>query len=64
MDDTKSINLGAVYESVVAQELKAHGFSLYYYDNKRNGEVDYLISCSFVLGKKPHHLISHKSSSV
>jgi len=43
LDDVKSINLGTVYESVVAQELQAHGFRLYYYDNHRNGEVDYLI---------------------
>lgn len=43
LDDVPSINLGAVYETVVAQELKAHGFNLYYYDNKKLGEVDYLI---------------------
>ena len=43
LDDEKSINLGSVYESVVASELKAHGFNLYYYDNKAKGEVDYLI---------------------
>lgn len=42
-DDENSINLGSVYESVVAQELVAHGNSLYYYDNKKNGEVDFLI---------------------
>ncbi len=41
--DERSVNLGAVYESVVAQELHAHGFSLHYYDNKQKGEVDYLI---------------------
>ena len=41
--DEKSVNLGAVYETVVAQELKAHGYNLYYYDNKKNGAVDYLI---------------------
>lgn len=41
--DERSINLGAVYESVVAQELHAHGFSLHYYDNKQKGEVDFLI---------------------
>lgn len=41
--DENSVNLGAVYESVVAQELHAHGFSLYYYDNKQKGEVDFLI---------------------
>jgi len=43
MNDERSVNLGAVYESVVAQELAAHGFSLFYYDNRKNGEVDYLI---------------------
>lgn len=43
LNDCKSINLGAVYESVVASELKAHGYPLYYYDNKANGEVDFLI---------------------
>lgn len=32
-----------LYETAVAQELKAHGFGLYYYDNKQVGEVDYLI---------------------
>ena len=41
--DEKSINLGSVYETVVAQELHAHGFTLHYYDNKQKGEVDYLI---------------------
>lgn len=34
LDDKKSINLGAVYESVVAQELCAHGHRLFYYDNR------------------------------
>ncbi len=41
--DEDSINLGAVYESVVAQELKAHGHNLFYYDNKQKGEVDFLV---------------------
>ena len=43
MQDLSSINLGAVYESVVAQELGAHGYDLFYYDNRKNGEVDFLI---------------------
>ena len=43
LQDIKSINLGTVYESVIAQELSAHGFKLYYYDNKKKGEVDFLI---------------------
>lgn len=37
------INYGAVYESVVAQELIAHGYPLYYYNNKKKGEVDFAI---------------------
>ncbi len=41
--DERSVNLGAVYESVVAQELHAHGYTLHYYDNKQKGEVDFLI---------------------
>lgn len=43
LDDEKSINLGSVYETVVASELTAHGFKLFYYDNRNKGEVDYLI---------------------
>ena len=31
------------YENVVAQELKAHGFELYYFNNKKQGEIDFLI---------------------
>ena len=43
LQDIRSINLGTVYESVVAQELQAHGFALHYYDKKKKGEVDFLI---------------------
>ena len=43
LQDIKSINLGTVYESVVAQELHAHGFPLHFYDNKQKGEVDFLV---------------------
>lgn len=43
LDDTLSINLGTLYENIVAMELKCHGHKLYYYDNKKNGEIDYLI---------------------
>lgn len=39
----KSINFGAVYENAVAQELKAHGFELYYYNNKKQGELDFVV---------------------
>lgn len=43
LDDNKSINLGSVYETVIANELMAHGHSLFYYDNRNKGEVDFLI---------------------
>ncbi len=37
------INCGAVYENAVAQELAAHGFDIYYYNNKKRGEIDFII---------------------
>lgn len=37
------MNYGAVYEAVVAQELKAHGFELFYNNDKKRGEIDFLI---------------------
>ncbi len=43
LNDEGSINLGSVYETVVAQQLKAQGLEIYYYDNRHKGEVDYLI---------------------
>lgn len=43
LNHEKDINFGAVYENVVAQELKAHGFELYYFNNKKQGEIDFLI---------------------
>ena len=36
LNDQTGVNLGAVYETVVAQELKCHGHTLYYYDRKGN----------------------------
>ena len=44
MKDERGVNLGSVYESVVAQELKAHGHDLFYYDNAKKGEVDFLVN--------------------
>ena len=43
LNDDPSINLGNIYETAVAQELNAHGFRLRYYDNKKKGEVDFLV---------------------
>lgn len=39
----KDVNKGAVYENVVAQELHAHGYPLYYYNSKKKGELDFII---------------------
>ena len=39
----KDINKGAVYENVVAQELHAHGYPLYYYNSKKKGELDFVV---------------------
>lgn len=43
LTDNCDINNGALYENVVAQELKARGFKLYYYNSKRLGELDFVI---------------------
>jgi predicted AAA+ superfamily ATPase len=64
MSDINSINLGSVYETVVAQELKAHGYDLYYYDNKKNGEVDFLIDDADNLSNIPLEVKSGKDYTV
>ena len=60
LQDINSINLGTVYESVVAQELAAHGFKLHYYDNKQRGEVDFLIDDYNALSVLPLEIKSGK----
>ena len=37
------INFGAIYENAAAQELKAQGFLLYYFNGKKTGELDFVI---------------------
>ena len=37
------VNLGSVMENAIAQELRAHGFSLYYLNSRKVGEVDFLV---------------------
>ena len=44
LEEQKSINLGTVYELVVCSELTTHGFPLFYYDNKKKGEVEFLVN--------------------
>lgn len=64
IDDLESINLGSVYESVVAQELFAHGHQLYYYDNKKRGEVDFLLEDYESLAVLPIEVESGKDYQV
>lgn len=42
LDSECGINLGSVYECAVACQLAANGNSLFYYDNRNYGEVDFL----------------------
>jgi len=64
MNDEKSINLGSVYECVVASELASHGYKLFYYDNRNRGEVDYLIDDYENLSVVPIEIKSGKDYTV
>ncbi len=59
-----SVNLGSVYECVVATELAAHDCSLFYYDNKTKGEVDYLVDDYSKLTVLPVEVKSGKDYTV
>lgn len=43
VNQEKDINKGAVYENIAAQELTAHAYNCYYYNNKKFGELDFVI---------------------
>ena len=62
--DIASIYLGSVYESAVAQELKAHYGKLFYYDNKQKGEVDFLVDDSGTMSVLPIEVKSGKDYTV
>lgn len=64
LDDERSINLGSVYETVVASELIAHGHKLFYYDNRNKGEVDYLIDDYDSLSAVPIEVKSGKDYTI
>lgn len=64
LDDQRSINLGAVYETVVASELIAHGHRLFYYDNRSKGEADFLIDDYDSLSTVPIEVKSRKDYTV
>ncbi|WP_022756798.1 DUF4143 domain-containing protein [Butyrivibrio fibrisolvens] len=38
-----NMNAGGIFENAVAQELRSKGFSLYYYNSNRLGELDFVI---------------------
>ena len=38
-----TMNFGSIYENIAAQELLAHGHTLYYFNSKKLGELDFLI---------------------
>ncbi|MCR4964129.1 MAG: AAA family ATPase [Bacteroidales bacterium] len=60
MDDAKSVNLGSVYESVICSEFAAHGFPLFYYDNKKKGEIEFLLNDYDLLSIVPIEVKSGK----
>ena len=38
-----SINMGSILENAMAMQLKSNGYSLYYFDTKKYGELDFVI---------------------
>ncbi len=46
LSNAADINFGSVYENAVAQELLAHGFDLYYFNSKKQGELDFVVEQS------------------
>lgn len=43
LNKEKDINFGSIYENAIAQELKTQGFELYYFNSKKQGELDFVI---------------------
>lgn len=43
LSQNESINNGGLFENVAAQELFAHGYKVWYYNSKKQGEVDLMI---------------------
>lgn len=64
LNDIPSVNLGSVYESAVAQELKAHYNKLFYYDNKQKGEVDFIVDDSRTMSILPIEVKSGRDYTV
>lgn len=64
LNDELSVNLGAAYENVVAMELSAGNNTLFYYDNKKNGEVDFLLDDYTNLTSLPVEVKSGKDYTI
>ena len=58
LDDVCSINLGSVYE------IRAHGHKLFYYDNRKQGEVDYLVDDHLSMAPHPIEVKSGKDYTI
>ena len=44
ISENYSINEGSIVENLIAQQLLCNGFTLYYYDKKETGEVDFVVA--------------------
>lgn len=64
LNEEKGINMGSIYETFVAMELANKGLPLYYYDNKRLGEVDYLIDDKSSMSVLPIEVKSGKDYAI
>jgi predicted AAA+ superfamily ATPase len=64
INEVLSVNLGSVYENMVAGELSAHGRKLFYYDNKKQGEVDFIINDTNKVSVVPIEVKSGKDYTV
>ena len=64
LNDESGINLGSVYETAAACELKAHGHDLFYYDNRKKGEVDFLVNDYESLSVVPLEIKSGKDYTI
>ena len=43
LNNDKDVNFGSIYENAISQILKSHGYNLYFYNNKKRGEIDFVI---------------------
>lgn len=43
LNGDKNINFGSIFENAIAQELLSKDYDLYYYNNKKKGELDFVV---------------------